>query len=116
MVNYLFTDTKNKQHSVAEYEGVQVHYWQSLLTDYTQDEVEAYIKAEALLKLGRTDEIGAIIQPFVSGENTTQITNQPVLDEDGDPVVSEDGIPIFQTVVTGSDTRSFLKNWADNNL
>lgn len=116
MINYLFTDTKNKQHSVAEYEGMQVHYWQSLFSTYSHDEVEAYIKAEALLKLGRTDEIGAIIQPFVSGENTTQITNEPVLDEDGNPAVGEDGNPILQTVVTGADTRSLLKNWADNNL
>jgi hypothetical protein len=116
MVNYIFTDPKNKQHSVAEYEGVQVHYWQSLFSTYTHDEVETLIKAEALLKLGRTDEIGAIIQPFVSGENTTQITNEPVLDENGDPMIDADGVPVLKTVITGSDTRSLLKNWADNNL
>ena len=116
MINYIFTDTKNKHHSVAEYEGVRVHYWQSLLADYSQDEVEAYIKAEALLQLGRVEEIEAVIQPFVSGENTTQITHEPVLDDDGNPVVGEDGNPILRTVVTGADTRSLLKNWADNNL
>lgn len=116
MITYIFTDTKNKQHSVAEYEGAKVQYWQSLFTTYTNDEVEAFIKAQALLQLGRTDEIEAIIAPFVSGENTTQISNEPVLDEDGNPTVGEDGNPILQTVVTGADTRSLLKNWADNNL
>ena len=116
MITYLFTDTKNKQHSVAEYEGMQVQYWQSLFSTYTHDEVEAYIKAEALLKLGRADEIAAVIQPFVSGENTTQTNNEPVLDENGDPMIDADGVPVLKTVITGSDTRSLLKNWADNNL
>lgn len=116
MINYLFTDSKNKQLSVAEYEGARVNYWQSLFTTYTHDEVEAFIKAEALLKLGRVDEIDAIIQPFVSGENTTQVTQVPVLDEDGNPAVGDDGNPIRQTVITGADTRSLLKNWVDNNL
>ncbi len=116
MISYIFTDTKNKQHSIAEYEGVHVHYWHMLFSNYSHDEVEAYIKAEALLKLGRTDEITAIIQPFLSGENTTQVISQPVLDESGDQLIAEDGTPVFGTVVTGADTRSLLKNWADNNL
>jgi hypothetical protein len=116
MITYLFTDTKNQQHSTAEFEGATVRYWHSLFSERTHPEVEAYIKAEALLQLGRVEEIEAVIQPFVSGENTTQITNEPVLDDDGNPTVGENGDPILRTVVTGADTRSLLKNWADNNL
>jgi hypothetical protein len=116
MINYLFTDTSNKRRSIAEYEGAQVQYWQMLFSEHSHPEVEAYIKAEALLQLGRVEEIEAVIQPFVSGENTTQITHEPVLDDDGNPTVGENGDPILQTVVTGADTRSLLKNWADNNL
>jgi|688.fasta_scaffold108973_2 hypothetical protein len=116
MITYLFTDTKNKQHSIAEYEGAQVQYWQMLFSEYTQAEVEAFIKAEALLKLGRVDEIPDLIEPFVSGENTIQTTNEPQVDENGDPVLAEDGSQIFKTIITGADTRSFMKKWQDENL
>lgn len=116
MITYIFTDITNKQHSIAEYDGVEVKYWNSLFSSHPREEVEAYIKAEALLKLGRKEEINSIIQPFISGENTVQVSNVAVVNEDGTPSLTEEGIQLFKTMINGSDSRSFLKNWSDNNL
>jgi hypothetical protein len=116
MINYLFIDEKNKTHSVAEYEGEKVNFWNMLFSEYSIEEVEAFIKAEALLRLNRKEEISEIIQPFISGENTYITSNQSILDDSGEPLLGGNGVSLFTTVQSGYDSRSFLKKWADDNL
>lgn len=104
MIEYTHIDKRCKTKSVAVYEGQSVEFWHSLFDIYTQPEVEAYIKAEALVALGRESEALTVIQPHVSGENTYQIVN--IEDEAGE----------LTTIETGTDSRSFLKRWLDENI
>ncbi len=101
MINYIFVDTKNKQKSIAEFEGTQYAFWQMLFNEYTAEEVEAFIKAEVLLEQGKVQESIEVATPFISGENTYTKTNEVI-----------DGV--LTTVESGSDTRSFLKRWYDD--
>jgi hypothetical protein len=103
MVNYIYIDNKNVRKSIAEFDGVQYEFWQLLLEEYSQEEAEAYIKAEVLLFQGKTQEAIDVATPFISGENTIQKTNELI-----------DGV--LTTVIVGEDTRSLLKKWYDNNF
>jgi predicted PilT family ATPase len=99
MITYLFLDEKNKQHSIADVDGVQVEFWHSLIDDYSQEEVEAYLQAEVLRLQNDKDGVTTLLQPYMGGENTYKIEH--IEDEDGNLV----------SVESGADTRTWLQTW-----
>jgi hypothetical protein len=101
MITYLFLDEKNKQHSIADVDGTQVEFWHSIIDEYPQEEVEAYFYAEVLRQQGNKDGVTALLQPYMTGENTYEV--EQFQDSDG----------VWTTVERGEDTRSWLKKWYD---
>ena len=99
-MEYLYIDNTSKNKSVASFNGGTYEFYYGLFNVYTQQEVEAFIKAEILLAQGDVQAAVNEAQPFISGENTFVIED-----------VEVDGI--LTTVSNGSDTRSLLKKWYD---
>ena len=104
MITYVYLDKKSQVHSIANVDGFNVSFWYSLFDKYTQEEVETYLQAEAFKQQGNLESAVAIIEPFMSGESDYKI--ETIEDENGERV----------TIETGSDNRSFLKRWYDENL
>jgi hypothetical protein len=101
LIEYIKIDNKNKEKSIASVNGVLVHFWWMLFDEYPQTEVEAFIESSALLQIGDTEGAYQKILPYISGEDNRVY----------EVVTQYDGAT--STVVTGSDTRSWLKRWKD---
>jgi hypothetical protein len=100
-ITYTHLDKKNKRHSIANVDGVEIPFWYELFNLHGEEQVEAYLQAEVLRQQDDEQGVLDLITPYMGGENTYKIEH--IEDEDGNLV----------SVESGADTRTWLQIWYD---
>ena len=107
MVNVIKLDINDGVSSVAEVtidqQVVEVKFWGSYTKQLSNnEELEAYLIAEANKKIGDIITAKATLSAYADGENNEE---QETVEIEGRP----------STITTGSDNRNWAKIWIDKN-